>query len=169
MFKIFEIKEGKFTAFPQLSSKKIKGFFIISAVIAIISLFSGWLNISEKQLWKYYQLLLEQLNLKYELPELKNNQDKLDARVELAVDRALTEVTPEYDRIIAEADKRYNPRYKLIGIIRLAKILCCSLEVKRFKITFNKYALSERSIAHITAAITILNIDKGKGLIELII
>jgi hypothetical protein len=111
MFKIFEIKEGKFTAFPQLSSKKIKGFFIISAVIAIISLFSGWLNISEKQLWKYYQLLLEQLNLKYELPELKNNQDKLDARVELAVDRALTEVTPEYDRIIAESDKKYKPRY----------------------------------------------------------
>ena len=95
MFKIFEIKEGKFTTFPQLSSKKIKGFFIISAVIAIISLFSGWLNISEKQLWKYYQLLLEQLNLKYELPELKNNQDKLDARVELEVDRALAEATAE--------------------------------------------------------------------------
>jgi hypothetical protein len=112
MFKIFEIKEGKFTAFPQLSSKKIKGFFIISAVIAIISLFSGWLNISEKQLWKYYQLLLEQLNLKYELPELKNNQDKLDARVELEVDRALAEATAEYDKIIAEADKiKYKPRY----------------------------------------------------------
>jgi hypothetical protein len=111
MFKIFEIREGKFTAFPQLSPKKIKGFFIISAVMIGISLLSGWLNISEKQLWKYYQLLLEQLNVKYELPELKNNQDKLDARVELAVDRALTEVTPEYDRIIAEADKRYNPRY----------------------------------------------------------
>jgi uncharacterized membrane protein len=112
MFKIFEIKEGKFTTFPQLSSKKIKGFFIISAVIAIISLFSGWLNISEKQLWKYYQLLLEQLNLKYELPELKNNQDKLDARVELEVDRALAEATAEYDRIIAEADKnKYKPRY----------------------------------------------------------
>ena len=71
MFKIFEIKEGKFTAFPQLSSKKIKGFFIISAVMIGISLLSGWLNISEKQLWKYYQLLLEQLNVKYELPELK--------------------------------------------------------------------------------------------------
>jgi hypothetical protein len=112
MFKIFEIKEGKLTAFPQLSSKKIKGFFIISAVIAIISLFSGWLNISEKQLWKYYQLLLEQLNLKYELPELKNNQDKLDARVELGVDRALAEATAEYDQIIAEADKnKYKPRY----------------------------------------------------------
>ena len=112
MFKIFEIREGKFTALPQLSSKKIKGFFIISAVIAIISLFSGWLNISEKQLWKYYQLLLEQLNLKYELPELKNNQDKLDARVELEVDRALAEATAEYDLIIAEADKsKYKPRY----------------------------------------------------------
>jgi hypothetical protein len=112
MFKIFEIKEGKFTTLPQLSSKKIKGFFIISAVIAIISLFSGWLNISEKQLWKYYQLLLEQLNIKYELPELKNNQDKLDARVELTVDRALAEATAEYDRIIVEADKnKYRPRY----------------------------------------------------------
>ena len=75
-------------------------------------LFSGWLNISEKQLWKYYQLLLEQLNLKYELPELKNNQDKLDARVELEVDRALAEATAEYDLIIAEADKsKYKPRY----------------------------------------------------------
>lgn len=111
MFKIFEIKEGKFTAFPQLSSKKIKGFFIISAVMIGISLLSGWLNISEKQLWKYYQLLLEQLNVKYELPELKNNQDKLDARVELEVDRALSEATAEYDRIIAEADKKYKPKY----------------------------------------------------------
>jgi hypothetical protein len=112
MFKIFEIREGKFTAFPQLSPKKIKGFFIISAVMIGISLLSGWLNISEKQLWKYYQLLLEQLNVKYELPELKNNQDKLDARVELAVDRALSEATAEYDRIIAEADKsKYKPRY----------------------------------------------------------
>jgi uncharacterized membrane protein len=112
MFKIFEIKDGKFTSFPQLSSKNIKGFFIISAVIAIISLLSGWLNISEKQLWKYYQLLLEQLNIKYELPELNNNQDKLDARAELAVDRALAEATPKYDQIIAEADKnKYRPRY----------------------------------------------------------
>jgi hypothetical protein len=111
MFKIFEIKEGKFTAFPQLSSKNIKGFFIISVVIAIISLLSGWLNISEKQLWKYYQLLLEQLNIKSELPELKNNQDKLDARVELTIDKALAEATVEYDRIIAEADKKYKPRY----------------------------------------------------------
>ena len=42
---------------------------------------------------------------------LKNNQDKLDARVELTVDKALAEVTPEYDRIIAEADKKYKPRY----------------------------------------------------------
>jgi hypothetical protein len=89
MFKIFEIREGKFTAFPQLSPKKLKGFFIISAVMVVISLLSGWLNISEKQLWKYYQVLIEQLNLKYELPELKNNQDKLDARAELAVDMAI--------------------------------------------------------------------------------
>jgi hypothetical protein len=112
MFKIFEIKEGKFETLPQVSRKKIKGFFIISAAIAIISLLSGWLNISEKQLWKYYELLLEQLNLKYEVPGLKNNQNKIDARAELVVDRALDEATAEYDRIIAEADKdKYKPKY----------------------------------------------------------
>ena len=111
MFKIFEIKEGKFTNFPQLSPKKIKGFFIVFAIMISISLLSGWLNISEKQLWKYYQLLLEQFNLKYELPQLKDNRDNLDARVELAVDRALAEATSEYDRIITEEDKKYKPRY----------------------------------------------------------
>jgi len=91
MFKIFEIREGKFTALPQLSSKKIKGFFIISAVMIGISLLSGWLNISEKQLWKYYQLLLEQLNLKQELPDLRNNDKKLEAEIEVEVDRAIRE------------------------------------------------------------------------------
>lgn len=91
MFKIFEIREGKFTALPQLSSKKIKGFFIISAVMIGISLLSGWLNISEKQLWKYYQLLLEQLNLKQELPDLRNNEKKLEAEIEVEVDRAIRE------------------------------------------------------------------------------
>jgi hypothetical protein len=111
MFKIFEIKDGKFTSFPQLSYTSLKKLLIIFAVMAVISLLSGWFNIPEKQLWKYYQLLLGQFNLKYELPELKDNQDKLDARVELAVDRALIEATPEYDRIIAEADKKYKPRY----------------------------------------------------------
>jgi hypothetical protein len=111
MFKIFEIKGGKFTSFPQIRYNSIKQLLIISAVIISISLLSGWFKISEKQLWKYYYLLLNQFNLKYELPELKNNQDKLDAKVELEVDKAILEVTSEYDRIIKEADKKYQPRY----------------------------------------------------------
>jgi hypothetical protein len=111
MFKIFEIKDGKFTSLPQISYKNIKQLLIISAVVVVISLLSGWFKIPEKQLWKYYYLLLNQFNLKYELPELKNNQDNLDAKVELEVDKAIIEVTSEYDRIIKEADKKYQPRY----------------------------------------------------------
>jgi hypothetical protein len=111
MFKIFEIKDGKFTSLPQISYKNIKQLLIISAVVVVISLLSGWFKIPEKQLWKYYYFLLNQFNLKYELPELKNNQDNLDAKVELEVDKAIIEVTSEYDRIITEADKKYQPRY----------------------------------------------------------
>ena len=111
MFKIFEIKDGKFTSFPQISYKNIKQLLIISAVVVVISLLSGWFKIPEKQLWKYYYLLLNQFNLKYELPKLKNNQDIIDAKVELEVDRAIIKVTSEYDRIITEADKKYRPRY----------------------------------------------------------
>lgn len=111
MFKIFEIKDGKLTSFPQISYKNIKQLLIISAVIICISLLSGWFKIPEKQLWKYYYLLLNQFNLKYELPKLKNNQDIIDAKVELEVDRAIIKVTSEYDRIITEADKKYRSRY----------------------------------------------------------
>ena len=94
MFKIFEVKEGKLTFFPQASYKNLKGFFIIFIVIAIISALSGWLKFDEKDLWKIYHLLVKELNLKYDIPEIgpsdsEMNQRKLDAKVELEVDEAI--------------------------------------------------------------------------------
>jgi len=111
MFKLFEIKGGKFEALPQVSPKNIKKGLIGLVIIGIISLLSGWLNISEKEVWKYYQLLMGALNLTNALPEFSNNEHKLDSKIELDVDKAILEATAEYDRIIAEADKKYKPRY----------------------------------------------------------
>lgn len=111
MFKLFEVKEGKFKVLPDVRIKNIKGFIIASIVMILIGSLSGWLRIDEKGLWKIYQLLIERLNLKQEIPEIIDNQKRLDAKVEIEVDRALQEVQPEYDRIIAEADKKYQPKY----------------------------------------------------------
>ena len=112
MFKLFEVRGGKFEALPQVSPKNIKKGLIGLVIIGIVSLLSGWLNISEKEVWKYYQLLMGALNLTNSLPEFSNNEHNLDAKIESAVDRAILEATAEYDRIIEEADRnKYKPRY----------------------------------------------------------
>jgi len=91
MFKLFEYKDKQFKVLPALSAKNIKGFFIVSIVIIIISSLSGWLKFDEKDLWKIYSLLIEKLNLKYELPDLRDQEKKLEAEIELEVDRAIRE------------------------------------------------------------------------------
>jgi hypothetical protein len=91
MFKLFEYKDKQFKVLPALSAKNIKGFFIVSIVIIIISSLSGWLKFDEKDLWKIYSLLIEKLNLKYELPDLRDQEKKLEAEIEIEVDRAIRE------------------------------------------------------------------------------
>ncbi len=110
MFRLFEVKDGKFTSLPDISSKKLKSFLYGSVIVFLITLLSGWLKIGEKELWKFYNLLLQQLGLIGQefRPE---NEKELEARIELEVDRAIQRVIPEYDRIIAEADQKYKPRY----------------------------------------------------------
>ena len=110
MFRLFEVKDGKFTTLPDINSKKLKSFLYGSVIVFLITLLSGWLKIGEKELWKFYNLLLQQLGLIGQefRPE---NEKELEARIELEVDRAIQRVIPEYDRIIAEADQKYKPRY----------------------------------------------------------
>ena len=110
MFKLFEVRGGKFTALPDVSSKRIKSIIFGSIAVLIIVSLSGWLKMSEKELWKIYTLILQQLGLSYELPR-KESEKELEARIELEVDKAIRDVIPEYDRIIAEADKKYKPIY----------------------------------------------------------
>jgi len=91
MFKLFEIRGGKFTALPQLNPKHIKGVIIISIIALIIAGFADRFNIDEKQLWKIYTAIVERLGLKHNIPEPIDVQKQIDAKAELEVDRALEE------------------------------------------------------------------------------
>ena len=82
---------------------------ILSSVIAALSQCTG---VSENGLWD----LLDEIQRKYFPQTILNefilkDSEKLNRRIERDVDRAIDEVTPEYDRIIQESNKRYKPRY----------------------------------------------------------
>ena len=82
---------------------------VLSSIIAALSQCTG---ASEDGLWD----LLDEVQRKYFPQGILNElilQDPhaVERRVKRDVDRALDEVTPEYDRIIEESNKRYKPRY----------------------------------------------------------
>lgn len=65
---------------------------------------------------KHWYDLIDEIQRKYfpntELNEyIIKDKDLLDSRVKRDVDRAIKKVTPEYDRIIHEEDKKYKPKY----------------------------------------------------------
>lgn len=111
MFKLFEIKEGKVSFIPDLNPNNVKKSIIASVILLLVVGLSFWLKIDEKDLWKFYNILIQQFGLKQQAPDI-NRKKELEARVELGVDKAIQDVTPEYDRIIAEADKKYKPVYQ---------------------------------------------------------
>jgi hypothetical protein len=108
MFKLFEIKEGKFKVLPTLNPKHIKGFIIISIIALIIAGFSDHFKIDEKQLWKIYTAIIEKFGLKQDIPDLPDHQKQLDAKVELEVDKAIRNYWREIKESPAEV---YKPRY----------------------------------------------------------
>ncbi|MCJ7714387.1 hypothetical protein MUO66_08025, partial [Candidatus Bathyarchaeota archaeon] len=98
MFKFFEFKEGKLKVLPTLNPKYVKGVVIISIIAIIISALSSQFKIDEKQLWKIYTTLIERLGLQPQLPDIKDNEKKLDAEIEFKVDRAIR----EYERLTGD-------------------------------------------------------------------
>lgn len=82
---------------------------ILSTLIVTLSQCS---KISENALWN----LLDEIQREF-FPQTIINEvilkdpDKINRRVERDVTRAIAKVAPEYDRIIRDADKKYQPRY----------------------------------------------------------
>ena len=93
---------------PDIKQYAIIGI-ILSSLIAALSQCTG---VSENGLWD----LLDEVQRKY-FPQTILNEfvikdpAKLERRIKRDVDRAIDEVTPEYDRIIEESNKRYKPQY----------------------------------------------------------
>ena len=82
---------------------------VLTTLVASVSKCSG---IDEKHLYD----LIDEIQRKFfpntELNEYIIKDDKLlKQRIKRDVDKAIRQVTPEYDRIIREADKKYQPRY----------------------------------------------------------
>mgnify|MGYP003344237405 CR=1 FL=1 len=82
---------------------------VLSSIIAALSQCTG---ASEDGLWD----LLDEIQRKY-FPQTVLNEifiqdpHKVERRVKRDVDRAINQVTPEYNRIIEESNKRYKPKY----------------------------------------------------------
>jgi hypothetical protein len=93
---------------PDIKQYAIIGI-VLSSIIAALSQCTG---ISTNHLWD----LLDEIQRKYFPQSIINefiikDPEKLNRRVERDVDRAIRNVTPEYDRIISDYDKKYKPRY----------------------------------------------------------
>jgi hypothetical protein len=82
---------------------------VVSVIIATLSQCTG---ISESGLWD----LLDEVQRKFFPGTILNelilaDPNAIERRVKRDVDRAIDQVTPEYDKAIAEADKKYKPRF----------------------------------------------------------
>jgi len=93
---------------PDIKQYAIIGI-ALSTIIAVLSQCTG---VSKNGLWD----LLDEIQRKY-FPQTILNEfilkdpEKLERRIKRDVDRALDQATPEYDRIIREADQKYQPRF----------------------------------------------------------
>ena len=82
---------------------------ILSTFITVLSQCS---KISENELWD----LLDEIQREF-FPQTIINEvilkdpNKIDRRVKRDVSKAVDHVTPEYDRIIEESNKKYQPKY----------------------------------------------------------
>ena len=90
-----------------------KQIIIIGIVLsAIITTLSQCTKVSENRLWD----LLDEIQREFFPQTIINDiiikdPDKINRRIERDVYGAIRKVTPEYDKIIREADKKYQPRY----------------------------------------------------------
>lgn len=87
-------------------------YAIVGSVLSIIiSLLSGFLKIDEKQIWELVDEIQRSLHINIVNDLIINDPELLNRRVHRDVDRAIDQVTPEYNRIIEESNKKYKPKY----------------------------------------------------------
>lgn len=106
MFKLFEVKNKKLTLIPILEKKRLKRVLLGSLVLIGLIFLGNWVKLNDQEFWKLYMAIAQHFGLEEGVPK---NQKKLNAKVEIEVDKAIARVAPEYDAIIREADRKYQP------------------------------------------------------------
>ena len=98
----------------HMGKKKVstKDMFIVSGVLAfIVSGLASCVAMPEEKIWCVVDQVTRPLNIEV-LEDVKLKIDEIiTCRAQKAVGDAIDKVTPEYDRIIEEADRKYKPRY----------------------------------------------------------
>ena len=86
--------------------------FIVSGVLAfIVSGLASCVAMPEEKIWCVVDQVTRPLNIEV-LEDVKLKIDEIiTCRSQKAVGDAIDKVTPEYDRIIEEANRKYKPRY----------------------------------------------------------
>lgn len=98
--------------FRNKKTDKRKIITVSIIVLVFIAALLSLSSISDLKLWD----MLDEIQRKY-FPNTIINEliirdpEMIERRVNRDVDRAIDEVTPEYDHIINEENKKYEPRY----------------------------------------------------------
>jgi hypothetical protein len=91
----------------------IKQYAIIAITLSVITAtLSQCTGISQNNLWD----ILDEIQRKYFPQTILNefiiqDDEKLKRRIDRDVNRAIDDITPEYNRIISDDDKKFQPRY----------------------------------------------------------
>lgn len=87
----------------------LKTIVILTLLVAALA---GIFKIEEAKIWDIvYETILHFDPDNPLIPELQKDPGIIERKVERTVDKAIREVESEYDRIIEEDDKQYQPRY----------------------------------------------------------
>jgi hypothetical protein len=87
-------------------------YAIIGSVLSvIITSFAACTKLPESRIWDLLDEIQRALHINILNDFIINDPEKLDRRIKRDVDRAIRDVTKEYDRIISESDRKYKPQY----------------------------------------------------------
>lgn len=93
---------------PNIFKYAIVGV-VLSSTIGILSQCTG---VNEKSYWDLYDEIQRRISPKSMTNDfILQDPEKLQRRIHRDVNRAIEQVTPEYDRIIQKDNQKYLPRY----------------------------------------------------------
>ena len=87
-------------------------YAVIGVVLStIITSFAACTKLPEDRIWDLLDEIQRVLNINILNDFIINDPAKLDRRIKRDIDKAIDDVTPEYDRIISDYTKKYKPKY----------------------------------------------------------